>query len=81
MYILSAMSRLRSRKKFILKSILIIVIIGLLFGFLYTTFYERGYLKYAIKKNMGILQGGKIANINRMPKTFDVYIVDFVFSF
>jgi uncharacterized membrane protein YadS len=69
MYILSAMSWLRSGK-FIHKSILIIVIIGLLFGFLYTTLYKIVYLKYAIKKNIGILHGGKTAILIECQKHF-----------
>ncbi len=75
------MRRFRSRKELIIKSIFILVVAGLLFGFFYTTFYERVFLKSAIKKNMSIHQGAKVTKASRLPKFNDVYIVDFVFSF
>jgi hypothetical protein len=75
-----SMKRFKSRKELVVTSIFILVVSGLMVGFFYTTFYERLFLKDAIKKNMEIYQGAKILKASRLPKFNDVYIVKFMFS-
>jgi hypothetical protein len=68
------------RNEVILKTVFGIVICFLFGGLFYSIFFTNFYKKYSIKRNYQIIQGAKILKVNRAPKTYNVHIIEFVYS-
>lgn len=73
--------KLSDRKYLIIKLSIIGVVIFLVWGFLYTTLYQRVYLKYKIRNDLVLVQNGKIIDYHKLPKSYNVYTINFSFQY